>query len=109
MLIREVANPNYEKLVALGQFLVGRAGDTNAKKTVSVATFIEMADNMGVDITADQLKDLSQKEPLKNIIVNIEGDQIVFAGAGQDTTVTDQMTVKQAQDTVEKMAKRASK
>jgi len=109
MLIFEVTNVSNEKLVALGQFLLGRAEDTNAKRKISINAFIHMASSMGVSITANQLRDLATKEPLKNIIVNITDKDIIFTGAGQGEIVGDKMTVDQAQDTVEKMAKRAAK
>ena len=107
MLICEVTDINNEKLVALGQFLMGRAGDTGAKKSISIDAFVNLAQSMGINISADQIRDIADKEPLNNIIVNVTNDEIIFAGAGTDSQVTDTMTVKQAQDTVEKMAKRA--
>ena len=39
MLICEVTDVSQEKLVALGQFLIGRAGDTGAKKSISIEGF----------------------------------------------------------------------
>ena len=107
MLIREVASVGNQKLMAWGEVLVGRAGDTGAKKKISVDAFLNMAQGMGVNITANQLRDLAEQEPLKNIIVNITDDEVIFTGAGTSTQATDTMSVQQAQDTVEKMAKRA--
>ena len=107
MLIREVTDVSNEKLVALGQFLIGRAGDTGAKKSISIDAFVNMAQSMGINVNKESLRDLAEQEPLKNIIVNITDDQVIFAGAGVDTQAGDQMTVQQAQDTVEKMAKNA--
>ena len=109
MLLREVLTPNDPKLVALAQYLTDRATDTGAKKTVDVTTFINMADNMGVNITVDQLRDMASQEPLKNVILNVTDDQVVLKGAGEGETVSDTMTVDQAEKTVEKMAKRAAK
>lgn len=106
MMISEVTATGDQKLVALSQYLVGRAGDTGAKKTISIDAFISLAQNMGVSLTPSQLRELSQKPPLKNVIVNITDDEVVFSGADASAEV-DTMTVKKAQDTVEKMAKRA--
>ena len=105
MLIREFQDPSSIKLAALGQFLLGRAQDTNAKKTVNVATFIGLARDMGIDITPERLQILSTQDPLRNIIANIEGDTVVFKGA--EETVTPTMNVDQARATVDRMAKRA--
>ena len=111
MLIREVTNVNNQKLVALGEFLIGRAGDTGAQKSISIDAFVNMAQSMGVNISAEnnakQLRDLADQSPLNNIIVNITDDKIIFTGAGEDTQSTDTMSVDQAEKTVEKMAKRA--
>ena len=105
MLIREFQYPSSTKLAALGQFLLGRAQDTNAKKTVNVDTFIGLARDMGIDITPERLQILSTQDPLRNIIANIEGDTVVFKGA--EETVTPTMNVDQARATVDRMAKRA--
>ena len=105
MRIREVAGDvDVNKLAALSQFLLGRAEDTDAAKTISTAAFIKLASNMGISITADRLMDLIQQPPLNNIIANIEGDTITFQGAD---VVPATMTVDQARQTVDSMAKRA--
>ena len=105
MLICEVAGDvDANKLAALSQFLLGRAKDTDAAKTISTAAFIKLASNMGISITADRLLDLIQQPPLNNIIANIEGDTITFQGAD---VVPATMTVDQARQTVDSMAKRA--
>lgn len=109
MLLREVLTPNDPKLVALAQYLTDRATDTGAKKTVNIDTFINMAANMGVNITVDQLRDMASQVPLKNVILNVTDNQVVLKGAGEGETVSDTMTVDQAEKTVEKMAKRAAK
>jgi len=105
MLIREVTDVGNEKLVALGQFLIGRADDTGAKKSISIDAFVSMAQSMGINVTTSNIRDIADKPPLNNIIVNITNDEVIFTGA--NSTSADTMSVKQAQNTVEKMAKRA--
>ena len=105
MRIREVAGDvDVNKLAAVSQFLLGRAEDTDAAKTISTDAFIKLAANMGISITPDRLTDLIQQPPLNNIIANIEGDTITFQGAD---VVPAAMTVDQARQTVDSMAKRA--
>ncbi len=105
MLICEVAgNADVTKLAALSQFLLGRAQDTDAAKTISTAAFIKLASNMGISVTPDRLIDLIQQPPLNNIIANVEDDTITFQGAD---VVPAAMTVDQARQTVDSMAKRA--
>jgi hypothetical protein len=59
---------------------------------------------MGISITADQLTQLSQREPLSNVITSVNNGEIVFKG---DEDPSETMTVDQARDTVDRMAKRA--
>ena len=112
MRIAEVQIPPIDsgKLAALSQFMLGRALDTDAKKTISIQTFLNLAHSMGISLTADQLRTLIQQPPLNNLIANVEGDDatgtVVFRGA---EAVTDTMTVDQARATVDSMAKRAAK
>jgi hypothetical protein len=92
------------ELEALTQFLIGRAGDTNAQKQISVDAFLRLAQSMGISLSKDQLITAIQQPPLSNLIDNIQGNDIVFAGAQvPDST----MSVDKARDTVNKMAKRA--
>lgn len=105
MLIREVAGDvDTTKLAALSQFLLGRAQDTDAARTISTDAFIKLAANMGISVTPDRLADLIQQPPLNNIIANLEGDTVTFQGA---EVVPAAMTVDQARQTVDAMAKRA--
>jgi hypothetical protein len=115
MLIREFSNDSVDvkRIAALAQFLLGRAQDTSAQKTISTSTFINLARDQGISLTVNHLKDMIQRPPLNNIIADVTGDEngsgeVVFRGsdigAGDET-----MTVDQARDTVDRMAKRAAK
>lgn len=116
MLLREIAGSAVDsgKLSALSQFLANRAEDTgSAQKTISLQSFLKLAGNMGISITADQLRDEIQRPPLSNLIDNIEGDDqsgvIIFKGSEPDAQkVAGDMTVDQARQTVDRMAKRAA-
>ena len=119
MKIFEVATGglNNQKVMALSQFLLSRAEGTNANKTFDLAAFLDLANNMGISMTGQQLKDLSLLPPLSNIITNVEIDpadpksgKVYFQGAEEPGAVdAETMTVDQARDTVNKMAKRAVK
>lgn len=111
MLIREFdsARNDSSKLAALAQLLLSRADDTDAQKTIGIKSFLSLARNLGVNLSAGQLKTLSQQPPLNNFIQNVDGDdetgQVIFKGAQQQPTT---MPVDQAQKTVDQMAKRAA-
>jgi hypothetical protein len=100
----EVSSIHTEKLAALSQFLVSRAQDTDAAKKISIAAFLELANNMGISLTDDQLRNLVQQPPLKELIANVTDSEVIFKGAVEGAP---NMTVDQARDTVDTMAKRA--
>jgi len=111
MLIREFQSPNMiGELVAISEFLINRSEDTDAKKTISTSAFINLARQQGMSLTVDQLKELIQKPPLSNLIADVQGDStngtVVFKGEDVGPTA-DTMTVDQARQTVDSMAKRA--
>ena len=112
MLIREVSGAgSLDRIMALSQFLVGRAQDTDAAKSISTDAFIRLARDQGISLTVSQLKDMIQRAPLNNVIQDVTGDdngggQVVFRGA-EITTGDETMTVDQARQTVDSMAKRA--
>ena len=58
MLIFEVEQPNAgpdaEKLAALTQFLIGRATNTGATKTISTPAYLQLAQNMGISLSQSQ-------------------------------------------------------
>ena len=110
MIIREITDTSYAKLVALSQFLIGRADDTDAESTISIDAFVNIAQDMGINLSRNQLRDVVTKPPLNNVIVNVTDREVIFKGAsGESQPEDDTMSVDQAQDTVEKMAKRALK
>jgi len=112
MLIFEVEQPeekNSGKLMALTQFLAGRAGDTDSKKQISTQAFIELAQSLGVNVTADNLGDMIAKEPLSNVLLPYEPNSNVVKFKG-NTDVTDtSMDTDQAEKVVSSNAKAAMK
>jgi hypothetical protein len=108
MLIREVADPNTQRLAALSQFLLGRSEDESAKKQISQAAFIEAAKSLGVNVTADNLGDLISQEPLSNILEPLEPNTGVVRFKGNTEAETG-MSVDQARAVVDSNAKAALK
>jgi len=108
MLIREVADPNTQRLAALSQFLLGRSKDETAKKQISQTAFIDLAKSLGVNVTADNLGDLISQEPLSNILEPLEPNSGVVRFKG-DTEVATGMSVDQARAVVDSNAKAAMK
>jgi hypothetical protein len=108
MLIREVADPNTQRLAALSQFLLGRSEDETAKKQISQTAFIDLAKSLGVNVTQDNLGDLISKEPLSNILEPLEPNSGVVRFKG-DTEAATGMSVDQARAVVDSNAKAAMK
>ena len=108
MLIREVADPNTQRLAALSQFLLGRSEDETAKKQISQTAFIDLAKSLGVNVTADNLGDLISQEPLSNILEPLEPNSGVVRFKG-DTEAATGMSVDQARAVVDSNAKAAMK
>jgi len=108
MLIREVADPNTQRLAALSQFLLGRSQDESAKKQISQQAFIELAKSLGVNVTSANLADMIGQEPLSNILEPLDPQSGVVSFKG-DTEAATGMSVDQAQAVVDSNAKAAMK
>jgi hypothetical protein len=108
MLIREVADPNTQRLAALSQFLLGRSQDETAKKQISQTAFIDLAKSLGVNVTTDNLGDLINQEPLSNILEPLQPNSGVVRFKG-DTEAATGMSVDQARAVVDSNAKAAMK
>ena len=100
------ADPN--QLVGLVQFLNGRAADTNAQKQISQQAFIKMAQSLGINLTPDTLGDVISQPPLNGVLEPLDpnSNMISFKGAAIGPV---KMSVPQAQQVVNKMAKSAMK
>jgi hypothetical protein len=108
MQIFEVANPDSQKLLALSQFLLGRADDATAAKQISQAAFMELAKSLGVNVTPDNLNQLINQAPLKNILEPTEPGSGVIRFRG-NVEGAPGMTVDMARATVDANAKSAMK
>jgi hypothetical protein len=97
-----------KKLVGLVQFLAGRASDTDAQKQISKDAFIELAQNLGINITSATLPGIISQPPLDGVLepVDPQSNMISFKGADIGPA---KMSVPQAQQVVNKMAKSAMK
>ena len=108
MRIFEVANPDSQKLLALSQFLLGRAEDTTAKKEISQAAFIDLAKSLGVNVTPANLGDMISQPPLSNVLEPLDPNSNVVRFKGNTEAETG-MSVDQARAVVDSNAKSALK
>ena len=101
------AAANGKKLAAISMFLSSRAGDEAAKKEISQAAFIDIAKSMGVNVTAQNLGDLINQEPLSNILEPLDPNSGVVRFLGNDEPADGAMAVDLARDIVDQNAKKA--
>ena len=101
-----MVTPNPAQLSGLVQFLNGRANDTNARKEISQNAFIKLANDLDINITAQNLADIVSQEPLSNLLEPMDPNtgMLMFKGAGQPDVA---MPVNKAQDIVASAAKSA--
>lgn len=108
MRLVEFATPDSQKLLALTEFLSGRADDTTAKKEISQAAFIDLAKSLGVIIDPATLGELISQEPLSNVLEPLEPNSGVVRFKGNTEAETG-MSVDQARAVVDSNAKSALK
>ena len=106
--ICESADPTAQKLLALSQFLAGRADDEDAQKQISTDAFIQAAKSLGLEVNPQNLPELMNQEPLKDILEPLDPNSGVIRFRGNDTGDTG-MPVDQARAIVDKNAKAALK
>jgi len=100
--------PSSDKLLGLVDFLAGRAEDTNSRKQIDQAAFIDVARNLGIMVTRNNLPELVNQPPLSNVLEPLTpntNDPVVFKGG---ETKTPNMPVNKAQDIVAAAAKKAA-
>jgi hypothetical protein len=112
MLINEIATPNSgidpNKLLGLVQFLAGRANDTDAQKQISQDAFIKLAQNLRINVTSQNLAELVGLPPLNGVLEPLDQQSGMITFKGADIGPSN-MSVPQAQQVVDKMAKSAMK
>jgi hypothetical protein len=112
MLIFEVENSesvDTDKLMALTQFLAGRASDTDSKKQISVPAFINLAKSIGININSDNIGDLISKEPLSNMLMPYDPSSNVIKYKGNEEPGDEPIDPNQSEQIVAANANRALK
>ena len=106
--ITNTPTPSPDKLLGLVQFLAGRAEDSQSQKEISQDAFISLAQSLGINVTKANLSDLTNQEPLSNVLEPIDpGSGVVrFKGNVEGNAG---MTVDQARAVVDSNAKAALK
>lgn len=100
-------DPLRVKLVAVASQLKSRISDTNTKEPMSTDALIELLAQNDIEVDKSDLYDMVKKEPLSNIIQNINGHEVLFKG--QTSSDEGDLDPGENEKTREKMAKSAMK
>ena len=106
--ICESVDPTAQKILALSQFLAGRANDENARKEISTDAFIQAAKSLGVEVNLQNLPEIMDQQPLNDILEPFDPNSGVIRFKGNTRGDTG-MPVDQARAVVDKNAKAALK
>ena len=102
----ELYESNLDQLVALGQFLIGRANDKNVASKLSVDAFLNISNKMGIPLDVDVLTDMVQTGELQNIVDSMSANEIKFKSA-KTVDADPTLSIDRARNVVNNMAKRA--
>ena len=108
MRLREFADDNNTRLLALTTWLADRARDENARGEISQDAFINAAKSLDVNVTKENLGELIAQAPLKNVLEPLDPNSGMVRFRGELETDAG-MTVDQARATVDSNAKAALK
>lgn len=109
MLLYEFIEDNTDMIVLTGVVnqIYNRIKDTGFDKKYSLDALLNTLSDRGLDLDREKFIELTQHQPLKNLIANVEGDKVVFKGESSDDSENTDMD--NTTGTLEKMAKRAEK
>lgn len=102
MRLYEFVDPIIPKLIAVSDQLKTDLTQDQSKTDMSVDQFLEYLQKYDINIDQSDLYNMIKKAPLKNIIDNIQGDNIVFKGFAEPEMPDDQQ-----EKVVQQMAKNA--
>lgn len=89
-------DPLIPKLIAITDQLKSELDDGTIKPEMTLEEFIKYLQDYGITLDPDDLYNMIKNPPLKDLISNIKGDQIIFKGYG---------TVEQPEDEKKKIVK----
>ena len=101
------SNPLRVKLAAVVSQLKSRIEDTNTTEPMTTDAFLELLANNGIQLEKSDLYDMVKKDPLSNLIQNINGHEVIFKG--QTSNEEGDLDPGENEKTREKMAKSAMK
>jgi hypothetical protein len=107
MRLFELAGPDpiVTRLVAITDQLKSELDSKKIDPQMSVDQLLKYLSDYDIVVDVSDLYNMIQKPPLKNIIDNIQGDQVIFKGQGAGAGEAEDET--QSQQVVQQMAQNA--
>jgi hypothetical protein len=100
-------NPRLVKTVAAADQLKSALESGEITNNWDVDTLLQYFRKFDLVLSPDDLYAMIQTKPLKNIIRNIEGSEVVFKGLPQDKKQPESPPPEQSKEVVSKMAQKA--
>ena len=97
------------KLTGSVSQLIGRIRDTNTDKPYSIKALISRLNKQGLSVSEEQFRDMVKKAPLKNLIADVKGDDVIFKGFDGNQEDDSAIEPDDTTGTLKKMADRATK
>lgn len=109
MLLYEFVEDNTDMIVLSGVVsqIHNRIKDTGFDKKYSLESLLNTLSDRGIDLDREKFIELIKHQPLKNMIANVQGDNVIFKGEGSEDS--ENIDIDSTTGTLEKMAKRAEK
>lgn len=95
------------QLAGIVSQLRSRAKDTNFDKPYSLTALKNKLGDANINLDDEELRDMLEEPPLKNLISNIKGDKVFFKGMGNDPA--QDQGPDEMEKTLDKMSKKATK
>lgn len=96
------------RLMAVVAQIRSRREDTGADKPMTTRALLNLLKKNDISVSREDLFDMIQKAPLKNLIDNIEGDEVKFRGERGTAEPKTDKTADKLDKTLDKMADRAA-
>ena len=95
------------KLTGIISQIHAKSHDQGFKKPFSLTALLNILSDNGIPLDEQQFREMIKEDPLKNLISNIKGNQVIFKG---DSDTDDSEMEEPGADTqvLDKMAKRAA-
>lgn len=108
MYLHELVNdPKLVKLIAATDQLRTSLENKEIVDNWSVDQLLSYFRRFDLVLSNNDLYSMIQTKPLKNVVSNIEGDQVIFKGLEQPTPPVETPPPEQSQEIVQKMAQSA--